>query len=210
MEPSRLRFIPRSPVEQTLMAAIGWGDLAAGVVYSAAELSRRYAATPSQVRASMQSLERAGLVATVPRRGFQVTEPNAEELRDLVELRLSIEVPAARAAAESGLSDQDSVTVRALADATMAAAVADDLLEYIRSDLDFHLHIVALGGDHQMVEVVRLLRIRSRIPGIRPVARSFMIENAEEHLVMADLLADGEGAGMDDLLRRHIIRVVQS
>ncbi len=192
------------------MAAIGWGELATGTIYSTAELSRRYSATPSQVRASMQSLTRDGLAAAVPGRGYRVTEPTAEELQELVELRLSIEVPTARLAAESGLSDQDEETVRALADATMTAAVADDLLGYIRSDLDFHLQIIALGGGRQMVEVVRLLRIRSRIPGMRPVARSFMVQNADEHLVMADLLADGDGAGLDDLLRRHIMRVVES
>lgn len=206
MESFESRPALRSLVEQTLMAAVGWGELRTGVVYGAADLAGRYSATRAQVRTSLRSLARDGLVVMVPGRGYQVTEPTADELRDLVELRLLIEVPTARQAAESGLSDEDCQTIRDLAQRTMTVSRQGDLLGYICADLDFHLQLVASGGNKELVEVVRLLRMRSRITAIRPVAAEFMIENADEHLVMAELLADGDGPGLDDLLRRHITR----
>lgn len=190
------------------MAAIGWGELEVGVVYSPGELGHRYNVRPAQVRLSLESLARDGVVVSVPGGGYRLAEPTKAQLRDLVELRLLIEVPAAREVAESGLSDEDCSMVRELAEATMSASAQNDHLGYIRTDLDFHLQIIALSGSAELVEVVRLLRIRSCIKTVGPVAKSFMIQNAKEHCVMAQLLADGDGPGMDDIMRRHLSRVL--
>ncbi len=201
LEPKR-----RPLLEQTLMAAIGFGELASGKIYTAPELGRRYSATSAQVRASLRTLAVDGLVTAVPGRGFYIAEPTTQELSELVELRLLIEVPTARKAAEFGLSDQECSQTRWLAEATMTAALQGDLLGYIRSDLDFHLHLVALGGNTELVEVIRVLRIRSRIRVSEEMATSFMKRNAEEHLAMAEMLAIGDGPGLDDILRCHVVR----
>lgn len=208
MEPSALTRTRRTPVEETLMAAIGWGELDLGAVYSARELAQRYVATPAEVRSALTALVHDGLVRPVPGRGYRLTEPTDAELRDLIELRLLIEVPTARKAAETGATRFDVARVRFLAEATMQPSRSGDTIGYIRADLEFHLALVRLGGNDHLVEVVRLLRARSRIGSIRPVAGPFMLQNAQEHIDMADMLAVGDGTGLDDLLRRHIYRVL--
>jgi DNA-binding GntR family transcriptional regulator len=191
-----------------VMAAIGWGVLEPRVVYPTRDLAVKYEASIPQVRLALTALTHDGLVVPVPGRGYRLTEPTSEELRELIEFRLLIEVPTARRAAEEGVSDKDLVLVRRLASATMPPSQSGDLIGYIRADLEFHLQLVSLGGSQQLVEVVRLLRARSRIPGIKPVADAFMVENAHEHIRMAEMLGNGDGPGLDDLLRRHICRVL--
>lgn len=190
------------------MAAAGWGELEPGVVYSAPQLARRYSANVAQVGGSLVALMHDGLFVPVLGGGYRLTAPTPDELRELIELRLLIEVPSARTAAEAGTSDDDLDRVGSLAEATMTAARAGNLLGYIRADLEFHLKLVGLVGNGQLVEVVRLLRARSRIPTIRPFAAAFMLENAREHRDMTRMLGEGDGSGIDDLLRRHIGRVL--
>jgi DNA-binding GntR family transcriptional regulator len=127
------------------------------------------------------------------------------ELREMIELRLLVEIPAVRKVADQGVSDSELAALQRLAAATMACARDGDILGYINADLAFHLYLLELAGNRQLVEVVRVLRSRSRLYGLRDsdFAR-FMRQNAREHLDLVGLIADGRVSAIDDLLRRHL------
>ena len=127
------------------------------------------------------------------------------ELREMIELRLLMEIPAVRKVTEQGVSDSELDALERLAAATMAPARDGDIPGYINADLTFHLYLLELAGYQQLVEVVRVLRSRSRLHGLRDsdFAR-FMRQNAREHLDLVDLLAEGRASAVDDLLRRHL------
>jgi DNA-binding GntR family transcriptional regulator len=62
-----------------------------------------------------------------------------------------------------------------------------------------------LAGNQQLVEVVRSLRSRSRLEGLRDSDSSrFILQNAREHLELVSLLADGRVTAVGDLFRRHL------
>ena len=161
---------------------------------------------PAQaVHEVMIELAAEGLVEPVGDGSFRISAPTAAELREMIELRLLVEIPAVRKVTEQGVSDSELAALERLAAATMAPARDGDILGYINADLAFHLYLLELAGNRQLVEVVRVLRSRSRLHGLRDsdFAR-FVRLNAREHLELVDLLADGRASAVNDLLRRHL------
>jgi DNA-binding GntR family transcriptional regulator len=103
------------------------------------------------------------------------------------------------------VSDSELAALERFAAATTAPARDGDILGYINAHLTFHLCLLELAGNRQLVEVVRVIRSRSRLHGLRDSDfAQFMGQNAHEHLELVDLLADGRASAVDDLLRRHL------
>ena len=128
--------------------------------------------------------------------------------RDLIELRLLVELPAVRKLADRGLSDQELAVVRKLADATMRSARSGDVLGYLRADMVFHLYLLELTGDPALSEVARLLLARGPMPAPRiEESGHLMIAGALEHCELVDMLADEMVNTADGLLRRHVSRL---
>jgi DNA-binding GntR family transcriptional regulator len=190
------------------MAAVGARKLAAGAVYSAADLASQLGVSAGAVYGAMLDLTAEGLVEPVGADGFRVSAPTVAELREMIELRMLVEIPAVRQVADRGVSEAELATLERLAEATMTPAQDRDILGYINSDLAFHLYLLGLSGNGQLVEVVRILRSRSRLHELREEdCPPFMLENAREHLDLVDLVADGRVSAVDDLLRGHISRI---
>jgi DNA-binding GntR family transcriptional regulator len=190
------------------MAAVGARTLVAGAVYSAADLAGQLGVPADAVYQAMLDLTAEGLVEPVGGDGFRVNAPTVAELREMIELRMLVEIPAVRQVADRGVSDAELATLERLAEATMTPAKDRDTLGYINSDLAFHLYLLGLVGNGELVEVVRILRSRSRLHELREEdCAPFMLENAREHLDLVGLLADGRVSAVDDLLRRHISRI---
>jgi len=128
--------------------------------------------------------------------------------RDLIELRLLVELPAVRKLADRGLSDQELAVVRKLADATMRSARSGDVLGYLRADMVFHLYLLELTGDPALSEVARLLLARGPMPAPRiEESGHLMIAGALEHCELVNMLTDEMVSAADDLLRHHVSRL---
>ena len=195
----------RARIGDTLVAAVGARKLEPGAAYSAADLACALAVPPQAVHEVMIDLAAEGLVEPIADGSFRISAPTVAELREMIELRLLMEIPAVRKVTEQGVSNSELATLERLAAATMAPARDGDILGYIDADLAFHLYLLELAGNRQLVEVVRVLRSRSRLHGLRDSdSARFMGQNAREHLELVDLLAEGSGSAVDDLLRRHL------
>jgi DNA-binding GntR family transcriptional regulator len=198
----------RVRIGDALVAAVGAGRLKPGAAYSAAALASQLGVSAEAVYGVMIDLAAEGLVEPTGSGGFRISAPTIAELREMIELRLLIEIPAVRKVTDRGVSDSELAVLDRLAGATMASARQDDMLGYINADLAFHLYLLDMAGNNQLVEVVRILRSRSRLHGLRDKdSAAFMAESADEHLELVGLLADGRASAADDLLRRHISRI---
>jgi DNA-binding GntR family transcriptional regulator len=212
-EPAHRTQLPRlgnrrARIGDTLVAAVGANRLEPGTVYSAADLASQLGVSTEAVYEAMIDLAAEGLVEPIGGSGFRISSPTVAELREMIELRLLIEIPAVRKVTDQGVSDSELDALQRLAVATTAPARHDDILGYINADLAFHLHLLDLADNGQLVEVVRILRSRSRLHGLRDKdSVAFMVESADEHLELVNLIADGRVTAVDDLLRRHISRI---
>lgn len=195
----------RDEITQTLRAAVISGELRSGVVYSAPQLAAQFGVSATPVREAMLDLVKEGLIEAVRYKGFRVTEPSDKDLDDLSELRALIEVPTVRRITEAGVDPAVIEQLRPLAAETEDAAARQDLIAHVAADMEFHRRLLALAGNPHLVETVRSLRAQSRIYGLRPLAeRGELVPSAHEHSELLDLVAAGDAAGAERLMRRHI------
>jgi DNA-binding GntR family transcriptional regulator len=195
----------RDEIIETLRGAVISGEFQPGVVYSAPTLAEQFGVSATPVREAMLDLVKEGLMETVRNKGFRVTEPTERDLDNFTELRTLIEVPTTRRIAETGVDRTAARRLRDLAAGIEAAAVKHDLIAHVTIDMEFHTTLLGLAGNEHLVEVVRSLRTRSRIYGLKVLADSGrLIPSSREHAELVDLIEAGDADGAEDLMRRHI------
>lgn len=194
----------RDSVKRAIRSAIISGEMEPGKVYSAPTLGETFGVSPTPVREAMLDLVREGLVISLPNKGFRVTEVSESDLDDVAQLRMLIEPSTVRQVV--GKIDSDGVErLRELAQRIVEAAKAGDLIEYIACDLDFHISLLSYAGNRLLLEVVTDLRNKTRLLGLTPLLESGrLVESAEEHHVIMDLVEAGKAEEAEAYLRRHI------
>ena len=207
---SATRSSLREQITEALRGAVITGEMRPGELYSAPALAEKFGVSATPVREAMLDLVGEGLMEAVRNKGFRVTEPSEKELDDLTEVRTMLEVPAcARIAERYEPAWADRVAeLRGLADEIVTHARDRDLIGYIAADHRFHLTLLELAGNAELVSVVGRLRARSRLPGLAGLAEAgHLARSAAEHGELLDLIQAGDAAGTAALMRRHIAHV---
>lgn len=197
----------RQQVADALRALLISGRMRPGQVYSAPKLAAQFGVSPTPVREAMLDLVAEGLVEVVRNKGFRVTGMTGHELDGLAELRVMIEVPAMTAiAAECGGEVAEAVeALRPQARAIVESAKRKDLVGYLDADTRFHLDFLALHGNEHLVEVVRDLRMRSRLYGLDALADAGTLGDlAGDHEEMVDVALARRPDRMREVISRHI------
>jgi DNA-binding GntR family transcriptional regulator len=200
----------RHQVAHALRAALIAGEMRPGVLYSAPALAEKFGVSATPVREAMLDLANEGLVEAVRNKGFRVTELSNGELDDITDVRMLIEVPTVAEIARN--CDEDTAAavekLRRLAREIEALAAEPDLIGYLEADRQFHLRLLALSGNEQLVQVGGNLRSRSRLYGLQELAdRGELRASAREHEQLVDLVLARDGDAAGELMRRHIAHV---
>ena len=94
-------YLPlRDVVFNTLRQAIITGEFAPGERLMEIALANRLGVSRTPVREAIRKLELEGLVVMIPRKGAEVARITEKDLRDVLEVRCSLEELAAELAAE--------------------------------------------------------------------------------------------------------------
>jgi DNA-binding GntR family transcriptional regulator len=194
----------REQVERTLSSRIVAGEFAPGTVLTVPTLAGEFGVSATPVREAMLNLARRGFLSPLRNRGFEVTEVSPDELRELGEVRLLLEGPPMRRLAGT-LPDDVVERLQGLADEIVRAGREGRFEDYLEADTTFHLTLLELTGNRQLVRLVRELRQQTRLVGLVNLADSDELEGSSlEHAELVRLLVEGDGAGAEALMRRHI------
>ncbi|MEO6505036.1 MAG: GntR family transcriptional regulator [Terrimesophilobacter sp.] len=198
----------RDRIGKSLSAAIMSWELEPGALVTVPTLALQFAVSATPVREALLDLKQRGFVSSVRNKGFRVTAVSAEDLGEIVELRQWLEVPAMRdLATDFPMSAMPHW--RGVADAISVHAKNAELTEFIESDREFHLGLLALRGNKRLVELVGELRSQTRMVNLVRMTHSReLAEVAQEHHRMLDLLASGDAAALATLTRNHLAHVV--
>jgi DNA-binding GntR family transcriptional regulator len=195
----------RGQILDALRTALVAGELAPGQVYSAPVLGERFGVSATPVREAMQQLAVEGAVEVVPNRGFRVVRRGTRELAELAEIRALIEVPVLLRLART-VPAARWAELRPLAEATTRAASAGCRATYAECDRSFHHAILALAGNHQLVQMADDLHRRAQWPlvgGPVPRGRADLMADAAEHLALLDALTVQDLPAVQSLVREH-------
>lgn len=136
-------------------------ELAPGARLVERDLAAELAVSRIPLREAMQRLQQDGLVVVVPRRGAIVSPFTADDVRDLFDVRESLEVLATRLAAERAQPDG----VAALADQLEVARRATerrDTAAIAAANARFHTVIVDLAANPLLESILRPLEARTQ------------------------------------------------
>ncbi len=193
-------------IRDALHDAIVDRRLAPGTKLVEDEVGATFGASRTVVRAALQALAYDGIVSLERHRGAFVARPGPEEARQVFAARRLIEPGLARLAA-TRIGAQDLAALRAhLADeaAAVSARGPSARRAEIRASGDLHLMIAARAGNEILSRFLRELVARSSLvialygrTGASSCAR-------DEHGLIVDALADGDGERAASLMIRHL------
>lgn len=184
------------------------GALAPGSRLGQGELADQLGISRGSVREALRRLTGDGLVEFEVNRGFFVADVGLDNVRQRLEVRLTLEPEIARlAAARRTHADLDAM--RGAIELEEAARTSDDAHDASRA---FHLAVAAATGNDAFVRLLeslwiadvgrRLLAERRRAPG-------WQHDDVAEHRAIVAALETGSGKRAAALMRAHVESAVR-
>ena len=179
------------------------GRLEPGSRLKEEELARELGISRTPVREALLMLQAEGLVVTAPNRGAVVRTHDADDLRDLYQLRALLEGYATRLAAAK-ISDEEIGLLRESCDRFDAIA-DDDVRELVKENLLFHSAI------HSAADSARLSWMVQRVIELPLVYKSYIWYSPDQkrisahyHRQIANALGAREAERAELIMREHI------
>ena len=170
-------------------------------------LAKQLGISRTPLREALNRLSTEGLVRMDPHRGAIVSRPSADELREIYEVRLIIEIEAARRAARA-CTDRDTADLHEIMESQRAS---DDPRLFARSNAAFHDRLFAIANQRTLSDLITGLRNRSevyiRLLAGMPVSVS---RARDEHSAMVDALEQRDEAELVSVVSRHLASTVAS
>jgi DNA-binding GntR family transcriptional regulator len=187
-----------------IRAAVRDGTLQAGQLYSAYQIASYLGVSRSPVREALMRLAEAGMVSFERNRGFRIVIPSPADIADVFQLRLLLEVPAARRAALRAPAALAAGLRAELAQMRGAADARDEVL-FMRHDQRLHRLILEAAGNARLTAVVDNLRDTTRILGASTADRSRDLNDiTAEHEPIVDAIVAADAAAAADAMARHV------
>jgi DNA-binding GntR family transcriptional regulator len=151
------------------------------------------------VREALRALEYEGLVRSMPRRGFTVTELDADDIEEVYDLRILLESHAVRLAVPL-ITDEDLQILEELYARMVAAATGD---EQLAAREQFYMRLYSITGRPRLV--AQILRLRQEIA--RSLRWPTLQHAPEHHERFLEAIRAGDADGAAAQLASHYRRV---
>ncbi len=195
----------RDVTTHEIRAAILSGRFRPGERLVEDKLAADFGVSRNPVRESLRALEAEGLVEIRPRRGAFVATLSDEEVRELIELRASLEGLSARLATRRR-SAELAARIDDLLQRGDAAAAAEDGEVLVQLNHEYHTMLAQAGANRHLSEIMQHLRAKTHwLFGALMISR--FQQSWQEHaaILRAILAGDEELAAL--LASRHVVDV---
>lgn len=189
-----------------LRQAIVSGELEEGSLHSIYALAEQFGVSRTPVRDAVLRLADAGMVTVERNRGVRVRGIDVHDVRRIFQMRLLLEVPAARLAASRGGEESRLALERDLRLMAQAAERGDSAA-YVDGDVALHDRILGVLDNDRIAAQVRALRESTLLMDASTFGRSRTLADVHaEHMPIVAAIAarDVEGAGR--AMRRHLVQ----
>ncbi len=151
-------YLPlRDVVFNTLRQAILKGELAPGERLMEIQLAERLGVSRTPIREAIRKLELEGLVLMIPRKGAEVAKISEKSLRDVLEVRRSLEELAIELACQR-MSDEEIEELQKAQDDFRSAVESGNVMRIAEADEAYHDVIFKGTGNDRLVQILNNLR----------------------------------------------------
>lgn len=198
-------YLPlRDVVFYTLRQAILKGELEPGERLMEMQLAAQMGVSRTPIREAIRKLELEGLVLMIPRRGAIVAKITEKDLRDVLEVRSTLERLAIELACER-MQEEDFKCLREAQEAFKEALETDDITLQAQRDVEFHDVIYKATGNLRLIQMLNNLReqmYRYRLEYLKyDLAHQTLIE---EHESIIEALYKRDKDTSTKLIVRHV------
>lgn len=198
-------YLPlRDVVFNTLRQAILKGELEPGERLMEIQLADRLGVSRTPIREAIRKLELEGLVLMIPRKGAEVAKISEKSLRDVLEVRRSLEELAIELAIER-MSNDDLQDLFQAQEAFRFAVQAGDPMNIAETDERFHELIYRATGNNRLVQMLNNLReqmYRYRLEYIKDSDKRQILVFEHDHILKA--IQEHHVAEAKTAIREHI------
>ena len=151
-------YLPlRDVVFNTLRQAILKGELAPGERLMEIQLAEKLGVSRTPIREAIRKLELEGLVLMIPRKGAEVARISEKSMRDVLEVRRSLEELAIELACER-MTEEDFKELDLARNAFKKAVAGGTAMEIAETDEAYHDIIYNSTGNTRLVQILNNLR----------------------------------------------------
>lgn len=198
-------YLPlRDVVFKTLREAILKGNLAPGERLMEIQLANQLGVSRTPIREAIRKLELEGLVVMIPRRGAEVARITEKDLRDVLEVRASLEELAIGLACER-ITDEEIGELRRALENFREVLREGDVTKIAESDVDFHDIIFSATQNARLIQIVNNLReqmYRYRLEYLKDYTTHDRLY--KEHQQITDAVSDRDKERARKLIVEHI------
>ena len=151
-------YLPlRDVVFNTLRQAILKGELAPGERLMEIQLAEKLGVSRTPIREAIRKLELEGLVLMIPRKGAEVAKISEKSLKDVLEVRRSLEELAIELACQR-MTDSDLMEMERAGKAFKDAVDNGNAMEIAETDEAYHDVIYNCTRNMRLVQILNNLR----------------------------------------------------
>lgn len=198
-------YLPlRDVVFNTLRQAILKGELEPGERLMEIQLAERLGVSRTPIREAIRKLELEGLVLMIPRKGAEVAEISEKSLREVLEVRRSLEELSIELACQR-ISEEGIKELEGAEEAFAQAVKTGEIMTIAESDEHFHEVIYAATANSRLVQIVNNLReqmYRYRLEYIKDEDKRQILVVEHEHILRA--VCSRNIAEAKNAVREHI------
>ncbi len=190
-------------IYQALSEQIVRGELEAGEKLRQDHIAREFNTSHVPVREALLQLEAHGLAKSEPRRGTRVSALNPAEIREVIEMRVSLELLALTHA----FPRFDAQALAAAEAARLTCDAAPDMASWERSNRDFHRVILAPCQMPRLLAAIDDLHIASARHLFANWQDQWRPRVDQDHAAILQAIARADAPAACEILRRHLRRV---
>ena len=168
-------------------------------------LANKLGVSRTPIREAIRKLELEGLVHMVPRKGAVVASISEKDMRDVLEVRVTLEELAVKLAIQN-MEESDIDLLKRTARNFESAVIARDIVDIVEADVMFHDVIYNKTNNGRLIQIINNLReqmYRYRLEYVKD-ARTHSILISEHQ----DIIAALEKRDVDEAknaVRQHIV-----
>lgn len=198
-------YLPlRDVVFNTLRQAILKGELAPGERLMEISLAERLGVSRTPIREAIRKLELEGLVLMIPRKGAEVARISEKSLRDVLEVRRSLEELAIELACQR-MTEEEIAELEGVQEDFRKAVVNGDAMKIAETDEIYHDVIYKGTNNDRLVSILNNLReqmYRYRLEYIKDEDKRQILLIEHDNILRAVKLRRVEEA--KEAMREHI------